>query len=143
VLALQLMLQLDAQVMTVAWPAVQSELEFTASSLSWVPNAYALAFGGLILLGGRLGDSYGRVRVLSIGTGVFMLGSLAGGLAFDPIMLIAARVLQGVGAAVAAPSVLALIVTIARDEAAREKGLAWFTAIAAVGSSAGLILGGC
>jgi MFS family permease len=93
VLALQLMLQLDAQVMTVALPAVQAELGFTASSLSWIPNAYALAFGGLILLGGRLGDSFGRVRVFSIGTGVFMLGSLIGGLAVSPIMLVAARIL--------------------------------------------------
>ena len=142
VLALQLMLQLDAQVMTVALPDVQAELGFTASSLSWVPNAYALAFGGLILLGGRLGDSFGRVRVFSIGTGVFMIGSLIGGIAVDPIMLVGARVLQGIGAAVAAPSVLALIATMARDEAARAKGLAWFTAISAVGSSAGLILGG-
>ena len=68
VLALQLMLQLDAQVMTVALPNVQAELGFSAASLSWVPNAYALAFGGLILLGGRLGDAFGRVRVFSIGT---------------------------------------------------------------------------
>jgi EmrB/QacA subfamily drug resistance transporter len=142
VLALQLMLTLDAQVMTVALPAVQSELGFTAASLSWVPNAYALAFGGLILLGGRLGDAFGRVRVFSIGTIVFMLGSLLGGLALDPVVLIAARILQGVGAAVAAPSVLALIATMAKDEAARAKGLAWFTAISAIGSSAGLILGG-
>jgi EmrB/QacA subfamily drug resistance transporter len=142
VLALQLMLQLDAQVMTVALPAVQEELGFTASSLSWVPNAYALAFGGLILLGGRLGDAFGRVRVFSVGTGVFMLGSLIGGFAVDPIMLVAARVLQGIGAAVAAPSVLALIATMARDEAARAKGLAWFTSISAIGSSVGLILGG-
>ncbi|WP_208020534.1 MFS transporter [Labedella phragmitis] len=142
VLALQLMLQLDAQVMTVALPAVQAELGFTAASLSWVPNAYALAFGGLILLGGRLGDAFGRVRVFAVGTGVFMLGSLLGGLAIDPIMLVAARVLQGIGAAVAAPSVLALIATMARDEAARAKGLALFTATSAIGSSAGLILGG-
>jgi EmrB/QacA subfamily drug resistance transporter len=142
VLALQLMLQLDAQVMTVALPAVQTELGFTASSLSWIPNAYALAFGGLILLGGRLGDSFGRVRVFSIGTGVFILGSLIGGLAISPIMLVAARILQGVGAAVAAPSVLALIATMAKDEVARAKGLAWFTSTSAIGSSAGLILGG-
>jgi EmrB/QacA subfamily drug resistance transporter len=142
VLTLQLMLQLDAQVMTVALPAVQAELGFTASSLSWVPNAYALAFGGLILLGGRLGDAFGRVRVFSIGTSVFMLGSLIGGLAIDPTMLVAARILQGIGAAVAAPSVLALIATMARDEAARAKGLAWFTSISAIGSSVGLILGG-
>ncbi|HCJ49638.1 MAG TPA: MFS transporter [Microbacterium sp.] len=142
VLTLQLMLQLDAQVMTVALPAVQEELGFTASSLSWVPNAYALAFGGLILLGGRLGDAFGRVRVFSIGTSVFMVGSLIGGLAVDPIMLVAARILQGIGAAVAAPSVLALIATMARDGAARAKGLAWFTSISAIGSSVGLILGG-
>jgi EmrB/QacA subfamily drug resistance transporter len=142
VLALQLMLTLDAQVMTVALPAVQTELGFTPASLSWVPNAYALAFGGLILLGGRLGDNFGRVRVFIIGTSVFMLGSLVGGLAIDPVMLIAARILQGIGAAVAAPSVLALIATMAKDEAARAKGLAWFTAISAVGSSVGLILGG-
>jgi len=142
VLALQLMLQLDAQVMTVALPEVQAELGFTASSLSWVPNAYALAFGGLILLGGRLGDSFGRVRVFSVGTGVFMLGSLIGGIAVDPITLVGARVLQGIGAAVAAPSVLALIATMARDEAARAKGLALFTAVSAIGSSVGLILGG-
>jgi len=142
VLALQLMLQLDAQVMTVALPAVQAELGFTASSLSWIPNAYALAFGGLILLGGRLGDSFGRVRVFSIGTGVFMLGSLIGGLAVSPMMLVAARILQGVGAAIAAPSVLALIATMAKDEAARAKGLAWFTSTSAIGSSVGLILGG-
>lgn len=142
VLALQLMLQLDAQVMTVALPAVQADLGFTAASLSWVPNAYALAFGGLILLGGRLGDAFGRVRVFSIGTSVFVAGSLLGGLAVDPIMLIAARVLQGVGAAVAAPSVLALIATMAKDAAARARGLAWFTSISAIGSSVGLILGG-
>jgi EmrB/QacA subfamily drug resistance transporter len=142
VLALQLMLQLDAQVMTVALPAVEVELGFTASSLSWIPNAYALAFGGLILLGGRLGDSFGRVRVFSIGTGVFILGSLIGGLAISPIMLVSARILQGIGAAVAAPSVLALIATMAKDEAARAKGLAWFTSTSAIGSSAGLILGG-
>jgi EmrB/QacA subfamily drug resistance transporter len=142
VLALQLMLQIDAQVMTVALPAVQAELGFTAATLSWVPNAYALAFGGLILLGGRLGDALGRVRVFSIGTTVFVAGSLVGGFAIDPTMLVAARILQGVGAAVAAPSVLALIATMAKDAAARARGLAWFTSISAIGSSVGLVLGG-
>lgn len=142
VLTLQLMLQLDAQVMTVALPSVQAELGFSAAALSWIPNAYALAFGGLILLGGRLGDAFGRVRVFTVGTVIFVLGSLIGGLAFDPLVLVGARVLQGVGAAVAAPSVLALIATMAKDEAARSRGLAWFTAISAVGSSVGLILGG-
>ena len=142
ILTLQLMLALDAQVMTVALPSIQEELGFTKASLSWIPNAYALAFGGLILLGGRLGDAFGRVRVFTIGTVIFVLGSLIGGLAFDPVLLVGARVLQGIGSAVAAPSVLALIATMARSEAERARGLAWFTTILAVGASFGLILGG-
>jgi EmrB/QacA subfamily drug resistance transporter len=142
VLATQLMLQLDAQVVTVALPQVQQELGFSAAGLSWVPNAYALAFGGLMLLGGRLGDVVGRVRAFETGTALFALASLAAGLAQDPTTMIIARVVQGIGAALAAPSVLALITAMARDEAARRHGLAMFTAASAVGSSFGLILGG-
>lgn len=142
ILALQLMLTLDAQVMTVALPTVRDDLGFSQAQLSWVPNAYAIAFGGLILLGGRLGDAFGRVRLFLIGTALFAVASLIGGLAVDPAMLIGARVLQGVGAAVAAPSVLALISTMARDSVARARGLAYFTATSAIGASAGLILGG-
>lgn len=141
-MALQLMLTLDAQVMTVALPTVREDLGFSQAQLSWVPNAYAIAFGGLILLGGRLGDAYGRVRLFLVGTAIFAAASLIGGLAVDPGMLIGARVLQGVGAAVAAPSVLALIITMAKDAAARARGLAYFTATSAIGASAGLILGG-
>ncbi|MBW0110159.1 MFS transporter [Pseudonocardia sp. KRD-182] len=142
VLATQLMLQLDAQVVTVALPQVQQELGFTAAGLSWVPNAYALAFGGFMLLGGRLGDIMGRARAFETGTALFALASLAAGLAQDPTTMIIARVVQGIGAAVAAPSILALITAMARDEAARRHGLAMFTAASAVGSSVGLILGG-
>jgi EmrB/QacA subfamily drug resistance transporter len=142
VLATQLMLQLDAQVVTVALPQVQQELGFSAAGLSWVPNAYALAFGGLMLLGGRLGDVVGRVRAFETGTALFALASLAAGLAQDPTTMIIARVVQGIGAALAAPSVLALITAMARDEVARRHGLAMFTAASAVGSSFGLILGG-
>ncbi len=142
VLATQLMLQLDAQVVTVALPQVQGELGFSAAGLSWVPNAYALAFGGLMLLGGRLGDVVGRVRAFEAGTALFALASLAAGLAQDPTTMIIARVVQGMGAAVAAPSILSLITAMARDEAARRHGLAMFTATSAIGSSFGLILGG-
>ncbi|MFE0417305.1 MULTISPECIES: MFS transporter [Streptomyces] len=142
VLTAQLMLQLDAQVVTVALPQVQSALGFSAAGLSWVPNAYALAFGGLMLLGGRLGDAFGRVRVFTIGTALFAAASLAAGLAPNAPTMITARVAQGVGAAIAAPSVLSLLAAMARDEAARRRSLAMFTAASAIGSSFGLILGG-
>jgi EmrB/QacA subfamily drug resistance transporter len=142
ILALQFMFALDSQVMTVALPTIQNDLGFTASSLSWIPNAYALAFGGLILLGSRLGDRFGRVRLFALGAGLFVLASLLGGLAPDAGLLIAARVLQGIGAALAAPSVLALISTMAPTPAARARGLALFTVMAAMGASFGLVLGG-
>ncbi|WP_413105708.1 MFS transporter [Streptomyces sp. Inha503] len=142
VLAAQLMLQLDAQVVTVALPQVQTALGFSAAGLSWVPNAYALAFGGLMLLGGRLGDTFGRVRVFEIGTALFAAASLAAGLAPNAPIMIIARVAQGLGAAIAAPSVLSLLTAMARDEAARRRSMAMFTAASAVGSSFGLILGG-
>jgi EmrB/QacA subfamily drug resistance transporter len=142
ILALQFMFALDSQVMTVALPTIQNDLGFTAASLSWIPNAYAIAFGGLILLGSRLGDRYGRVRLFTLGAGIFVLASLCGGLAPDAGVLIVARVLQGVGAALAAPSVLALISTMAPTPAARARGLALFTVMAAIGASFGLILGG-
>jgi EmrB/QacA subfamily drug resistance transporter len=142
ILALQFMFALDSQVMTVALPTIQGELGFSAASLSWIPNAYAIAFGGLILLGSRLGDRFGRVRLFAIGAGLFALASLIGGLAPNAGVLIAARVLQGVGAAVAAPSVLALISTMATSRASRARGLALFTVMSAVGASFGLILGG-
>ncbi|MCM4084166.1 MFS transporter [Paractinoplanes hotanensis] len=136
------MLQLDAQVVTVALPRLQTELGFSVTSLSWVPNAYALAFGGLLLLGGRLGDVLGRVRVFTLGTAIFALASVLAGVAQEPTTMIVARVLQGVGSAVAAPSILALVVSLARTQRERTRGLTLFTAASAVGSSVGLILGG-
>jgi EmrB/QacA subfamily drug resistance transporter len=142
ILALQFMFALDSQVMTVALPTIQTDLSFSAASLSWIPNAYAIAFGGFILLGSRLGDRFGRVRMFSAGAGLFVLASLIGGVAPDAGLLIIARVLQGLGAAVAAPSVLALISTMATSPASRARGLALFTVMSAVGASFGLILGG-
>ncbi|KQW48023.1 MFS transporter [Nocardioides sp. Root1257] len=142
VLVAQLMIVLDATVVNVALPRIDADLDFGPASLSWVLNAYTLAFGGLLLLGGRLGDVFGRLRVFEIGLATFTVGSALGGLAQTPGQLVAARTLQGVGAALAAPSVLALLTTSAPDEAARNRALALFGAVSSGGASIGLILGG-
>ncbi|MGA9101505.1 MFS transporter [Aeromicrobium sp.] len=142
VLTAQLMLILDMTVVNVALPLLRVDLGFSAANLSWVLNAYALAFGGLLLFGGRLGDVIGRLRTFELGIGLFSVASLLGGLAQSPAMLIASRALQGVGAAIAAPSVLALITAGAPDEATRNRGLALFSAVSSAGASIGLILGG-
>jgi EmrB/QacA subfamily drug resistance transporter len=142
VLTAQLMLILDMTVVNVALPLMREDLGFSPANLSWVLNAYSLAFGGLLLFGGRLGDVIGRLRTFELGIGLFTVASLLGGLAQDPAMLIASRALQGVGAAIAAPSVLALITAGAPDEATRNRGLALFSAVSSAGASIGLILGG-
>jgi len=142
VLTAQLMLVLDATVVNVALPHIGTALDFGPAALSWVLNGYTLAFGGLLLLGGRLGDVFGRLRVFWSGVAVFTVFSLLGGLAQSPEVLVASRALQGVGAALAAPSVLALLTTSAPDEAARNRALALFTAVSSGGGALGLILGG-
>ena len=142
ILSVQLMLILDMTVVNVALPDIRTDLGFTPSGLSWVLNAYTLTFGGLLLLGGRLGDVFGRRRTFVAGLSVFTLGSLLGGLAPTPELLVAARSLQGAGAAVAAPSVLALLTSTARDEGARNRALGLFSAVSSAGGSIGLILGG-
>jgi EmrB/QacA subfamily drug resistance transporter len=136
------MLVLDATVVNVALPRIDADLGFGTASLSWVLNAYTLAFGGLLLLGGRLGDVRGRLRTFEAGLALFVLASLLGGLAPTPELLVAARALQGVGAALAAPSVLALLTTSARDEGERHRALALFGAVSSGGASIGLLLGG-
>ena len=142
VLAVQLMLTMDFLIVVVALPRIQHDLGFSPAELTWVPNAFGLAFGGLLLLGGRLGDMIGQVRAFRTGLIIFVMASLLGGLAQTPSLLIAARVVQGVGAALAAPSVLALVMVMARDEAEKARGLSLFTAVSSIGASAGLILGG-
>ncbi|NMO04606.1 MFS transporter [Gordonia sp. TBRC 11910] len=142
VLVAQLMLVLDTTVVNVALPHIQEDLHFSPATLSWVLNAYTLAFGGLLLLGGRLGDVLGRRRVFTIGLAVFTGSSLAGAFATDATFLVVARALQGVGAALAAPSVLALLTTSAPDDRARNRALALFTAVSSAGASIGLIAGG-
>jgi len=142
VLIAQLMLVLDVTVVNVALPRIQTDLDFSPAGLSWVLNGYTLAFGGLLLLGGRLGDVFGRLRVFEIGLGLFTVASLAGAVAPNPEFLVTSRVLQGVGAAIAAPSVLALLTTSTPDAASRNRALALFTAVSSAGGSIGLILGG-
>jgi EmrB/QacA subfamily drug resistance transporter len=138
----QLMLVLDATVVNVALPRIDEDLGFGPASLSWVLNAYTLAFGGLLLLGGRLGDVRGRLRTFEGGLALFVFASLLGGLAPTTELLVGARALQGVGAAMAAPSVLALLTTSARDDAERNRALALFGAVSSGGASIGLLLGG-
>lgn len=110
VVASQLMVILDGTIVTVALPRIRDDLGFSEVSQSWVMNAYVLAVGGLLLLGGRLGDLIGRRRALLYGIALFTAASLLGGLATSAWMLLIARVLQGVGAALAAPTALGLIV---------------------------------
>jgi EmrB/QacA subfamily drug resistance transporter len=126
----------------VALPHIAADLHFSRADLSWVLNGYALAFGGVLLLGGRIGDVFGRRRTFLIGVAAFTAFSLLGGLATSSLVLVAARALQGLGAAFAAPSVLALITTSAKDDGARHRALALFSAIASMGGALGLILGG-
>lgn len=142
ILTCQLMLMLDATVMNVALPRIRADLGFTPAGLSWVMNAYTLVFGGLLLLGGRLGDLFGRRRVFLTGVAVFIAASLAGGLADSAWLLIASRIVQGAGAAMAGPSTLALITSTITDRQARMRALALFSAMSSSGFAVGLILGG-
>ncbi|MEY9905584.1 EmrB/QacA subfamily drug resistance transporter [Catenulispora sp. MAP12-49] len=138
----QLMLVLDATIVNIALPKIQTSLKFTDANLSWVLNAYTLAFGGLLLLGGRAGDILGRRRMFVSGVILFTVASFIGGLAVDSTMLLASRALQGVGAAMAGPSMLALIITTFPEGAPRVKAMSLFTAVSSAGGSVGLLLGG-
>ncbi|MCK8670499.1 MULTISPECIES: MFS transporter [unclassified Rhodococcus (in: high G+C Gram-positive bacteria)] len=139
---LQLMVVLDGTVANLALAPLQADLGLSDAGRNWVLTSYALAFGGLMLLGGRLGDSFGRKRMFVAGVGLFTLASLLCGLATGEAMLIAARALQGVGAAVASPTALALVATTFAPGPARNRAIAVFAAMTGVGSIAGLILGG-
>ncbi len=142
ILATYLMIVLDISVVIAALPNIQTSLDFSPTSLSWVQSAYTLSFGGLLLLGARAGDILGRRRMLVIGIALFTLASLAGGLAPSAEWLLAARVVQGVGAAIAAPSTLALLTTTFREGRERTRAIAYYSAVASGGGSVGLVLGG-
>ena len=138
----QLMVVLDGTIVNIALTHIRDSLGFSQAGLSWVVNAYALAFGGLLMLGGRAGDILGRRRVLVIGVLIFTAASAMGGLAESSTWLIIARILQGVGAAIAAPSTLSLIVTNFEAGTERDRALSFFASVSGVGASIGLILGG-
>ena len=142
ILTAQMMVVLDATIVNVALPHIQRSLNFSSSSLSWVLNAYVLTFGGLLLLGARSGDLLGRRRTFLAGIGLFSLSSLAGGFATASWMLLAARALQGVGGALAAPAALALLTTFFPEGAARMRAIGLFTTVSAAGGATGLVAGG-
>jgi EmrB/QacA subfamily drug resistance transporter len=142
ILVSYLMVIFDICVVITALPGMQAGLGFTVAQLSWVQNAYTLAFGGLLLLGARAGDIFGRRRTFIIGLAVFTAASCAAGLAQTSTWLIASRALQGLGAALLAPASLALLTTHFPNGPGRTKAVAYYGMVAGVGSSVGLILGG-
>jgi len=140
--ACQLMVVLDATIVNIALPHIQDALKFSTTDLTWVVSAYTLTFGGLLLLGGRAGDILGRRRVFMTGILLFPLASLLGGLAQEPWQLLAARVLQGMGGAIASPTALALITTTFPEGPERNRAFGVFAAVSAGGGAIGLLAGG-
>jgi EmrB/QacA subfamily drug resistance transporter len=138
----QLMVVLDGTIVNIALPFIQEDLHISQDNLTWVVTGYALAFGSLLLLGGRLGDLYGRRRVFMVGLVIFGVASLLGGLATSEGLLLAARGLQGLGAALASPAALALIATTFPAGPARNRAFAVYAAMSGVGAAVGLLLGG-
>jgi EmrB/QacA subfamily drug resistance transporter len=142
ILGAYLMIILDTSIVITALPSIQRSLHFSATGLSWVQNTYTLTFGGLLLLGARAGDLLGRRRLFGAGIGLFTLASILGGLAPSAEVLLIARALQGVGAAIAAPAALALLTTGFPEGPGRTRAVALYSAVAGAGGSVGLVLGG-
>jgi EmrB/QacA subfamily drug resistance transporter len=142
ILTAQLMVVLDTTIVNVALPHIQESLGFSTGGLSWVINAYILTFGGFLLLGARAGDLFGRRRVFLVGIAVFTASSFLGGLAASGWMLLAARALQGTGAALAAPSALSLLTVSFPEGHARVRAIGLYTTVSAAGGAIGLIAGG-
>src|SRR3954447_25090860 len=138
----QFMVVLDATVVNVALPSIQTGLHFSQASLQWVVNAYTLLFGGFLLLGGRMADLFGRKRLFLIGIAVFSAASLVNGLATSAGMLVAGRGLQGLGGALVAPAALSIITTTFTEGSERTRALGVWSAISAGGGAAGLLAGG-
>ncbi|MER8117688.1 DHA2 family efflux MFS transporter permease subunit [Streptomyces sp. NPDC094031] len=138
----QFLVVLDVSVVNVALPSMRTDLGLSASGLQWVVNAYAIAFAGFMLLGGRAGDLYGRKRMFLVGLGLFTLASLGGGLAQEGWQLLLARAVQGLGAAVLAPSTLTLLTAAVPEGAARARAIATWAAVGAGGGAAGGLVGG-
>jgi EmrB/QacA subfamily drug resistance transporter len=136
------MVVLDFSIVNVALPSMERELHLAQAQVQWVVTGYAIAFGGLLILGGRAADLLGRRRMFIIGLIAFSLASLAGGLARDPVLLIASRVIQGAGAAIVAPAALSLITTSFAEGPERTRAIGLYGSISSVGFVAGRVLGG-
>src|SRR6266705_331850 len=137
-----LLIVVDMTIVNVALPSIQVDLGFSQSGLAWVINAYLIAFGGLLLLAGRLGDLVGRKRVFLAGLALFTAASVLCGLSFAQPMLIAARFIQGIGGAVSSAVILAMIVTLFPEPLERAKAFGIFSFVASAGAVVGLIAGG-
>jgi len=133
----QFVVVLDASIVNVALPSIGRALHFSQDTLSWVVNAYVLTFGGFLLLGGRMADLLGRRRVFIAGLIVFALASLAGGLAQSEAWLIAARAVQGLGAAILSPAALSIVTNTFTEGAERNRALGVWGAVAGSGGAAG------
>jgi len=142
IMASYLMIVIDISIIITGLPKIKDALGFSAASLSWVQNAYTLAFGGLLLLGARAGDLLGRRRMFIFGLGLFTFASLAIGMAQSPSWLLAFRAVQGVGAAILAPSTLALLAMYFPEGTERTRALSYYAAAAGIGATLGLVLGG-
>jgi MFS family permease len=142
ILVSYLMIVLDISITITALPKIHADLGFSQTGLSWVQNAYTLAFGGLLLLGARAGDIFGRKRMFISGLALFTIASLGVATAQSEAWLVACRALQGVGAAVLAPSTLALLQTNFDAGEERTRAVAYYGAVAGIGASVGLLLGG-
>ena len=140
--AAQFVLQLDFSIVNVALPTIQRELGFAPADLQWIVTGYAMTFGSLLLLGGRLGDLGGRRRVLLTGLILFGVTSLSAGLAQSSVWLVASRIAQGASAALVAPAALAMVSDLYPDGPARTKALGIFQGATAAGASTGIVLGG-
>ena len=137
-----LLIVVDMTIVNVALPSIQRDLGFSQSGLAWVINAYLIAFGGLLLLAGRLGDLFGRKRVYLIGLGIFIGASVLCGLSFNQPMLVAARFVQGIGGAISSAVILAMIVPLFPKPAEQAKAFGVFSFIASAGAAIGLLAGG-
>jgi EmrB/QacA subfamily drug resistance transporter len=138
----QFMVVLDFTIVNVALPSIQRDLHVATTTLQWLISGYAVSFSGFLLLGGRLADVYGRARLFRIGLVIFVVASISGGLAVEPVLLIASRLVQGVGAALLAPAGLALLVTSWPGEKERSRALGTYGAVVSAGFASGAVLGG-
>jgi EmrB/QacA subfamily drug resistance transporter len=142
ILVAAFMVVLDFSIVNVALPSIERELHMPPNAVQWIVTGYAISFGGLLILGGRAADLLGRRRMFIIGLIAFALASLAGGLAQDPVLLVAARVIQGAGAAIVAPAALSLITTSFPEGPQRTRAIGLYGAISSVGFVSGQVLGG-